>query len=91
MPRQRLRRRLQVRVGLDWAGVIAQADRDHARRHAPRPPARDPAPASPMWTNHFEPWRAPVTTGQQKHNQELLLLAQRTTARTTETMAEASQ
>ncbi|MGP3950942.1 WhiB family transcriptional regulator [Streptomyces sp. 7N604] len=88
--RTTLRRRLQLRLGIDWVGVVAQADRDRARRQAPSPPAADPAPAaSPMWSSHYEPWREPVTPEQQKRNQELLLLAQRTT-RNPETLAEAS-
>lgn len=74
--RTRLRRRLQLRHGLDWVGVVAQADRERARRkNQARPPAPDPAPAaSPMWTSHYQPWREPVTPSQQQRNRELLNL-----------------
>ncbi|MGW0632984.1 WhiB family transcriptional regulator [Streptomyces sp. NPDC002758] len=76
--RTTLRRRLQVRLGLDWLDVVAQADRDHARRSEQRPPAPDPVPAaSPMWSNPYEPRREPVTPDQQQRNRELLNLAKR--------------
>ncbi|MFC9916224.1 WhiB family transcriptional regulator [Streptomyces sp. NPDC127197] len=73
--RTTLRRRLQIRLGLDWVGVVAAADR-RARRSEPRPPDAVPA-ASPMWSTPYEPWREPVTPAQQQHNRELLDLAQR--------------
>ena len=42
-----LRRRLQLRHGLDWVGVVARADRERARRRTKtRPPAPDPTPAA---------------------------------------------
>ncbi|MFF1604137.1 WhiB family transcriptional regulator [Streptomyces mirabilis] len=75
-----LRQRLQLRHGLDWVGVVAQADRERARYSEARPPAPDPVQAaSPMWSSHYEPWTEPVTTGQQQRNRGLLDLAQRTT------------
>ncbi|MCX4411522.1 WhiB family transcriptional regulator [Streptomyces sp. NBC_01764] len=88
-----LRQRLQLRYGLDWVGVLAQADRERARRSEARPPATDPAqPASAMWSSRYKPWTEPVTTDQQQRNRELLDLAQRTirTPCPTETLAEAS-
>ncbi|MFD7004120.1 WhiB family transcriptional regulator [Streptomyces mirabilis] len=88
-----LRQRLQLRHGLDWVGVVAQADRERARHSEARPPAPDPVQsASPMWSSHYEPWTEPVTTDQQQLNRELLDLAQRTTRtpRPTETLAEVS-
>ncbi|MER5227121.1 hypothetical protein [Streptomyces flaveus] len=77
--RKGLRRRLQLRHGLDWVGVVAQADRERARRSQARPPTPDPAPApaaSLMWTSPYEPWREPVTPGQQQRNRDLLNLCQ---------------
>ncbi|MFE3413615.1 hypothetical protein ACFXMT_36495 [Streptomyces mirabilis] len=82
-----------MRHGLDWVGVVAQADREHARHSEARPAAPDPAqPASPMWSSHYKPRTEPVTTDQQQRNRELLDHAQRTTRtpRPTETLAEAS-
>ncbi|WP_460074093.1 WhiB family transcriptional regulator [Streptomyces sp. YKOK-I1] len=77
--RTTLRRRLQIRLGLDWVGAVAQADRQCARRSRPPSPAPDPTPAaSPMWAR-YEPWREPVTPDQQKRNLELLDIAQRKT------------
>ncbi|MEW2078791.1 WhiB family transcriptional regulator [Streptomyces sp. NPDC013433] len=73
-PRERsiLRRRLQMRLGPDWVGVVAQADRARARRTAVPEP-------SPMWSQPYRPWREQLTPGQQRRNRELLDLAQRTT------------
>ncbi|WP_314416176.1 WhiB family transcriptional regulator [Streptomyces kroppenstedtii] len=73
--RKALRRRLQLRHGLDWVGVVAQADRarEQARLNRARPPAPDPAPAaSVMWSRPYEPWREPLTPGWQQRNRELL-------------------
>ncbi|MET9077905.1 WhiB family transcriptional regulator [Streptomyces sp. NPDC004232] len=76
--RTTLRHRLQARLGLDWVGVVAQADRERARRSTTRPPAPDPVPAaSPMWSTPYTPWREPVGPDQQQHNLQVLDLAQR--------------
>lgn len=76
-PRERgtLRRRLRARLGPDWIGVVAQADRVRARRAAYAPV---PEP-SPMWSSPYRPWREQLTPDQQRRNRELLDLAQRTT------------
>ncbi|MGW7673916.1 WhiB family transcriptional regulator [Streptomyces sp. NPDC054775] len=76
--RTTLRHRLQIRLGADWVGVVAQTDRARARQA--RSQAPDPAPpAHPMWTSRYEPRRQPVTPHQQQRNREALDLAQRTT------------
>ncbi|MFI1293345.1 WhiB family transcriptional regulator [Streptomyces sp. NPDC020792] len=77
--RTALRRRLQIRLGLDWVGVVAQADRaQNARCAAPQPSAADQAPpAHPLWSSHYEPWREPISPDQQQRNRELLDIAQR--------------
>lgn len=87
-PRERsiLRRRLQMRLGSDWVGVVAQADRTRRAR----PPAPEP---SPMWSQPYQPWREELTPDQQRRNLQLLDLAQRTTrprTRSEQTMEEAS-
>ncbi|MEV5432765.1 WhiB family transcriptional regulator [Streptomyces sp. NPDC052701] len=79
-PRERsaLRRRLTMRLGPDWVGVIAQADR--ARRQEPHRSAGDAVPKpSPMWSHPYQPWREPLSPDQQRRNLQLLDLAQRTT------------
>ncbi|MFI8194698.1 WhiB family transcriptional regulator [Streptomyces sp. NPDC085946] len=81
-PRERgaLRRRLQMRLGPDWVGVVAQADR--ARRTGPQAPAPEP---SAMWSQPYRPWREQLTPDQQQRNLQLLDLAQRTTRPRTRT------
>ncbi|MFJ9729269.1 WhiB family transcriptional regulator [Streptomyces sp. NPDC101209] len=89
--RTRLRRSLHLRLGSDWVGVVARADRARALRAQPRPPAASPAPqASPMWRRH-DPYWQPLSPEQQRSNLALLDLAQRTTRspRSTEHLAEA--
>ncbi|MGC2997135.1 WhiB family transcriptional regulator [Streptomyces sp. G35A] len=86
-----LRRRLRARLGPDWIGVVAQADRDRDRRRTAYQPA--PAP-SPLWSQPYQPWREELTPDQQRRNLQLLDLAQRTTRPRTphpeQTMEEAS-
>jgi len=66
--------------------MSSNRDVDHALAY-PEPPA------SPMWHRHDVKAR-PLTEAEQKHNRELLVLAQYTprprSPRTTETLAEAS-
>lgn len=64
-----LRRRLQARHGLDWVGVVAEADRTRALRTpgSVLAPSASPTPAGP-----YEPWRESVTPGQQRGNRQLL-------------------
>ncbi|PWJ02168.1 WhiB family transcriptional regulator [Streptomyces sp. NWU49] len=89
-PRERsaLRRRLRARLGPDWIGVVAQADRERARRTA-YPPLPEP---SPMWSQPYRPWHEPLTPEQQRRNRELLDLAQRRprTSRSEQTLGKAS-
>jgi hypothetical protein len=61
--RTTLRHRLQVRLGLDWVGIVAQADGERALRRSARTPAVTQAapPAHPLWSSHYEPWREPIT------------------------------
>ncbi|MFF7074520.1 WhiB family transcriptional regulator [Streptomyces pseudovenezuelae] len=94
-PRQRttLRRRLRERLGLDWVGVVADADRARALRETADQAAPAPAPAAhPMWSTPYTPAPRPLTAAQQTLHRQVLEAAQYTsrprTPRTTETLVE---
>lgn len=77
--RTNLRRRLRARLGTDWIGVVAAADRARALRSTARPPAPVDVPAAhPLWSQPYEPWRQPVTPEQQEQHRQTLERAQYT-------------